>query len=45
MPSGIGENGTLLEEMVGTGNWLEGQRFWLSVSEEEVQAWGESLNL
>lgn len=43
--SGIGDSGQLLEEMAGTGNWLEGERFRSSASEEDVQAWVESLNL
>ena len=34
--SGIGDSGQLLEEMAGTGNWLEGQRFRSSASEEDV---------
>lgn len=43
--SGIGNSGQMLEEMSGTGNWLEGQRFSLNVSEEDVQAWVEGLNI
>ena len=43
--SGLGESGTLLEEMAGTGNWLEGQRFSSRVSEEDVQTWLDGLNL
>lgn len=43
--SGIGDSGQLLEEMAGTGNWLEGERFRSSASEEDVQAWGDSLGL
>ena len=43
--SGIGDSGQLLEEMAGTGNWLEGQRFRSSVSEEDVVAWVDSLGL
>lgn len=43
--SGIGNSGQLLEEMAGTGNWLEGQRFQSSVSEEDVVAWVDSLGL
>lgn len=43
--SGLGESGQLLEEMAGTGNWLEGQRFSSGVSEEEVQSWLDGLNL
>ena len=41
--SGIGDSGQLLEEMAGTGNWLEGERFQSSASEEDVVAWVESL--
>lgn len=43
--SGLGESGKLLEEMAGTGNWLEGQRFSESVSETEINSWIESFNL
>lgn len=43
--SSLGESGQLLEEMAGTGNWLEGQRFSSGVSEEEVQSWLDGLNL
>lgn len=43
--SGIGDSGQLLEEMAGTGNWLEGERFRSSTSEEDVQTWVENLNL
>lgn len=43
--SGLGESGELLKEMAGTGDWLEGQRFQSGVSEEDVQAWVEGLEL
>jgi len=43
--SGLGESGSLLEEMAGTGNWQEGQRFRSSVSEEDIQAWVDDLGL
>lgn len=43
--SGLGESGQLLAEMAGTGNWLEGQRFSSSVSQEDIQAWVKSLGL
>lgn len=43
--SGIGDSGQLLEEMAGTGNWSEGQRFRSGASEEDVQAWVDSLGL
>lgn len=37
--SGIGDSEQLLEKMAGAGNWLEGQRFQLSASEEDVVVW------
>lgn len=43
--SGLGESGQLLAEAAGSGNWLEGERFPSSVSEESVQAWIDSLGL
>ena len=43
--SGLEDSGKLLEEMAGTGNWLEGQRFSSSASEQAVKDWVESLNL
>lgn len=43
--SGIGDSGQLLEEMAGTGDWLEGERFQSSASEEDVVAWVDSLGL
>lgn len=43
--SGLGESAELLKEMAGTGDWLEGQRFQSSVSEEDVVTWVESLGL
>lgn len=43
--SGLGQSGELLAEMAGTGDWLEGQRFRSSVSEEDVQEWVNSLGL
>ncbi len=43
--SGLGESGELLEELAGTGNWLEGQRFRGSTSEAEIQTWLDSLEL
>lgn len=43
--SGLGESGELLAEMAGTGDWLEGVRFGSNVSEEDVQAWIDSLGL
>lgn len=42
--SGLGESGTLLKEAAGTGNWLEGKRFNLGVSESEVKDWVKTIN-
>lgn len=43
--SDMGESGTLLEEMAGTGDWQEGQRFSSSAAKEDVQAWVNGLGL
>lgn len=43
--SGLGDSGKLLEEMAGTGDWQEGERFRFGASEEDVTSWMESLNL
>lgn len=43
--SGLGESGELLEEMAGSGNWLEGERFTSSTSESEVETWISGLDL
>lgn len=43
--SNLGKSGELLAEAAGTGNWLEGERFASSASEETVREWVESLNL
>lgn len=43
--SGIGESGDLLEEMAGTGTWLEGMRFRSSASESDVADWIDGLDL
>lgn len=43
--SGLGESGEMLAEMAGTGDWLEGMRFWSGASEEDIIAWMESLRL
>ena len=42
--SALGDSAALLEEMAGTGTWLEGQRFSSSVSQDEVQTWLEGLD-
>lgn len=43
--SDMGESGELLEEMAGTGEWFEGERFRSGADQSDVQAWVESLNL
>lgn len=43
--SGLGESGELLAEAAGTGDWLEGERFQSSVSEETVREWVNGLGL
>ena len=43
--SGLGESGQLLEELAGSGDWQEGQRFRSSADAEEVVEWVNSLEL
>ena len=43
--SGLGQSSELLEEMAGTGNWLEGRRFSERPSRSDVQSWVDSLEL
>lgn len=43
--SGMGESGTRLEEMAGTGDWQEGRRFSSGASEEMVRDWVAELDL
>ena len=43
--SGLGDSGQLLAEAAGTGTWMEGQRFRSGVSEADVQAWLDGLEL
>lgn len=43
--SGMGQSGSLLAEMAGTGNWQEGQRFSSGVSAGDVQSWVNKLGL
>lgn len=43
--SGLGESGTLLRDMAGTGDWLEGMRFSSGVSSDEVTVWVDGLGL
>ena len=39
------EMGELLAGLAGTGDWLEGERFRSSVSQEDVSEWVDSLGL
>ena len=43
--SGMGQSGSLLSDMAGTGDWQEGQRFRSSASTEDVQSWVNGLGL
>ncbi len=43
--SGLGQSGTLLAEMAGTGNWLTGNRFSSGASKSTVETWVNGLNL
>lgn len=43
--SGMGQSGTLLADMAGTGDWQEGQRFSSGVSDTDVQDWVNGLGL
>lgn len=43
--SGIGDSGNLLEDMAGTGNWLEGKRLDRGISEDEVKDWISDLGI
>lgn len=41
--SGIGQSGSNMEALAGSGSWLEGERFDGNVSEEDLQSWIEGL--
>ena len=43
--SGMGQSGSLLAGMAGTGEWQEGQRFSSGVSSDDVQSWVNGLGL
>ena len=43
--SGMGQSGSLLAEMAGTGDWQEGQRFSSGASSADVQSWVNGLGL
>ena len=41
--SGMGQSGTLLAEMAGTGNWQQGHRFSSGASKSDVEEWVNDL--
>lgn len=43
--SSIGESGELLEEMAGTGKWLDGERFTSGDSDDKIKEWVNGLKL
>ncbi len=43
--SGMGQSGSLLAEMAGTGDWQEGRRFSSGASNADVQSWVKGLGL
>ena len=43
--SGMGQSGSLLADMAGTGEWQEGQRFSSGVSSDDVKSWVNGLGL
>lgn len=43
--SGLGQSGALLEELAGSGTWLEGRRFSPQVSRSDVETWVDGLDI
>ena len=43
--SGMGQSGTLLSEMAGTGDWQDGQRFSSGARQSDVADWVSGLGL
>ena len=43
--SGMGQSGSLLADMAGTGDWQAGQRFSSGASASDVQSWVSGLDL
>lgn len=43
--SGLGQSGELLEELAGTGSWLEGRRFSERPSQSDIQSWVNGLDI
>ena len=43
--SGMGESGTDLAKLAGTGDWLDVQRFFSSTTADDIQSWLDTLGL
>lgn len=43
--SGIGDSGTLLADLAGTGDWQDGERFRSGADASDVQDWVNGLGL
>ncbi len=43
--SGLGESAELLEELAGTGNWLEGRRFSERPAQSDIQSWLNNFDI
>ena len=43
--SGMGQSGSQLADLAGTGTWQEGQRFSSGASTQEVQEWVNGLEI
>lgn len=41
--SRLGQSGKILEQIAGSGNWKDGQRFSSSASDSDIQKWTDSL--
>ena len=42
--SGMGQSGTLLCDMAGTGDWQDGQRFPSGAGQSDIESWVKELN-
>lgn len=42
---GMGDSGTDLAKLAGTGDWLDGQRFFSSTTADDIQSWLDTLGL
>lgn len=43
--SDMGDSGTDLAKLAGTGDWLDGQRFFSSTTADDIQSWLDTLGL